>query len=160
LILFKFGKKIQEISMLSQNFSNFSKYLGLAALTTLVAVPVLAHTVEVSGDVAATFHLAPSHNPRVGQPSQAWFALTQRGGGIIPLSQCDCSLAVHTRPRGTAPILQPVLTEINAEQYRNIPGASMTFPAAGSYDLVLRGTAKNGATFRPFTLTYTVNVGS
>lgn len=143
--------------MLSQNLS---KYLGLAALATLAAIPVLAHTVEVSGDVAATFHLAPSHNPRVGQSTQVWFALTQRGGGMIPLSQCNCSLAVHTRPRGANPILQPALREINAEQYRNIPGASVTFPAAGSYDLVLRGTAKNGATFRPFSLTYTVNVGS
>lgn len=140
--------------------NHFSKYLGLAALTTLVVVPVLAHTVEVSGDVAATFHIDPSHNPRVGQPAQAWFALTQRGGRMIPLSQCNCSLTVYTRPRGASPILQPALREINAEQYRNIPGASMTFPAAGSYDLVLSGTAKNGATFRPFSLTYTVNVGS
>lgn len=143
--------------MLSQNFS---KYLGLAAITTLAAVPVLAHTVEVSGDVAATFHLDPSHNPRVGQPAQAWFALTQRGGSLIPLSQCECSLAVYPRPRSAEPIFRPALRAINAEQYRNIPGASMTFPAVGAYDLVLSGTAKNGATFRPFTLTYTVNVGS
>lgn len=151
--------------MLSQHISknlskNIGRYAGLAALTTLAAVPVLAHTVEVSGDVAATFHITPNHNPRVGQPSQAWFALTQRGGGLIPLSQCECSLAVYPRPRSAEPILRPTLTAINAEQYRNIPGASMTFPAVGAYDLVLSGTARNGATFRPFTFTYTVNVGS
>lgn len=146
--------------MLANQINKYCKYLGLAALTTLAALPVLAHTVEVSGDVAATFHLAPSHNPRVGQTTQTWFALTQRGGGTIPLSQCNCALAIYRRPRGATPILQPALTAINAEQYRNIPGASVVFPAVGSYDLVLRGTARDGATFRPFTLTYTVNVGS
>jgi len=138
----------------------FSPYLGLAAIATLVAVPVLAHTVEVSGDVAATFHLDPSHNPRVGQSTQAWFALTQRGGARIPLSQCDCALAVYSRPRGNAPILQPTLRQVNGDRYQNIPGATMVFPSVGSYDLVLTGRAINGATFRPFTLTYRVNVGS
>lgn len=136
--------------------------LGLLLLTTLIAAPVAAHTVKVSGDVAATFHITPSHNPKAGQLSQAWFALTRRGGVTIPLSQCNCQLAIYPEPHkeGSAPIMKPSLKAISAEQYQGMPGADIVFPQAGNYELELSGTAKNGANFRPFTLSYTVNVGS
>jgi len=39
---------------------------------------VSAHTVKISGDVAALFHIEPEHNPRAG--SLTWFALTRKGG--------------------------------------------------------------------------------
>lgn len=138
------------------------KNLGLILLSALIAAPVAAHTVEVSGDVAATFHIKPNHNPKAGQPSQAWFALTRRGGQLIPLSQCDCQLAVYSKPhaQNAQAIVRPLLKPISDQQYQNIPGADIVFPRAGAYDLVLSGTAKNGASFRPFTLTYEVNVGS
>jgi hypothetical protein len=141
---------------------NPGKNLGLLLLSALIAAPVAAHTVMVSGDVAATFHIKPNHNPKAGQPSQAWFALTRRGGQIIPLSQCNCQLTVYSRPRAqnAQPIVRPPLKPISDEQYQNIPGADIVFPRAGAYELVLSGTAKNGASFRPFTLTYGVNVGS
>jgi hypothetical protein len=56
--------------------------------------------------------------------------------------------------------MNPQLRAISAERYQGIPGAEIVFPRAGAYDLVLSGTAKNGANFKAFTLTYTVNVGS
>ncbi|HEY9632748.1 MAG TPA: hypothetical protein V6D14_05050 [Coleofasciculaceae cyanobacterium] len=141
---------------------NLAKSLGLLLVSALIAAPVVAHEVEVSGDVAATFHLEPSHNPKAGKSAQTWFALTRKGGQIIPLSQCNCLLAVYPKPRAenAKPLLTPQLRAISAERYQGIPGAEIVFPRAGAYDLVLSGTAKSGANFKPFTLTYTVNVGS
>lgn len=152
--------------------SNKSKILGLlvflgllveAAIPTapqLNSIAVLAHEVEVSGDVAATFHLEPNHNPRAGQPARAWFALTRRGGQIIPLEQCNCKLAVYAKnhKEGDKPLMQPPLKAISAEKYKGIPGADIVFPKAGIYELELSGKAKNGANFKPFELSYIVTV--
>ncbi len=138
------------------------KHLGLLLLSALIATPIAAHTVQVSGDVAATFHITPSHNPKAGKPAQAWFALTRKGGQPIPLSQCNCQLLVYSQPhtQKAQPLMTPSLKAISAERYQGIPGAEIVFPRAGAYALELRGTAKNGASFRPFTLKYTVNVGA
>jgi hypothetical protein len=126
----------------------------------LGSIEVLAHEVEVSGDVAATFHLEPNHNPRAGQPARVWFALTRRGGQIIPLEQCNCQLAVYPKgyKAGDKPLMQPPLKAVAAEKYRGIPGADIVFPKAGSYALELSGSARNRANFKPFKLTYTVTV--
>lgn len=138
------------------------KNLGLALASIVFATPVVAHTVQVSKDVAATFHITPSHNPKAGKPSQAWFALTRKGGQSIPLSQCNCQLFVYAKPRvrNARPLMTPRLQAISAEQYRGIPGAEIVFPRAGAYELELKGRAKDGGRFSPFTLRYTVNVGS
>lgn len=130
-------------------------------LSALIATPVLAHTVKVSGDVAATFHIEPNHNPKAGVPSKAWFGLTRKGGSTIPLSQCNCRLAVYTVPYGSkaSPMLQPTLKAMNAAAFKGVPGADIVFPKAGEYELRLSGTAKAPATFRPFQLTYRVVVG-
>ena len=97
-----------------------------------------------------------------GLPSVAWFALTRKGGQLIPLSQCNCRLAVYPEPRqkGSSPIMNPALKAVSAARYQNILGADIVFPKAGAYELELSGTPKNGATFRPFRLTYEVNVVS
>ncbi|MEG4234101.1 hypothetical protein QUA40_18640 [Microcoleus sp. Pol11C3] len=154
------------------HLSNKSKTLGLlvflgllveAAIPTapqLNSISVLAHEVEVSGDVAATFHLEPNHNPRAGQPARVWFALTRRGGEIIPLEQCNCKLSVYTKPykEGNKPLMQPPLKAVSAERLKGIPGADIVFPKAGAYELELSGAAKIAANFKPFKLNYKVTV--
>lgn len=127
--------------------------LGLAA-------PALAHNVEVAGDVAATMHIEPNHNPKAGEPALTWFALTRQGGQLIPLQQCNCQLRVYTEPykEGNAPVLQPVLTAIAAEQYQNIPGAKIVFPKSGQYTLEISGSPKRAGDFQPFELHYSVTV--
>ena len=122
--------------------------------------PVIAHEVKISGDVAATFHLEPNHNPRSGQKALIWFALTRRGGEIIPFSECNCQLAVYREPRkaNDKPLLQPQIKAISAEKYQNIPGTEVIFPQAGSYLLELKGTPKGNANFKPFNFNYTVIV--
>jgi hypothetical protein len=152
--------------------SNKSKILGLLVFCGLLvkvaiptapqfnSIPVFAHEVEISGDVAATFHLEPNHNPRAGEPAKIWFALTRRGGQIIPLEQCNCKLAVYPKNhnKGDKPLMEPPLKAISAEKYQGIPGAEIVFPKAGIYELELRGTAQAGANFKPFELSYTVTV--
>lgn len=136
------------------------KITSLAIASSFVAISAIAHNVEISNGVAATFHITPNHNPQAGQKAQAWFALTRRGGQTIPLSECNCSLNIYAVPRvdDAQPVLQPNLSAINVEKYQEIPGAEIVFPNAGAYELEISGTAKDGSSFSPFELSYTVNV--
>lgn len=142
------------------SYSSVLRTSSIILLSTLLSVPVIAHNVEISNEVAATFHITPNHNPQVGKPTQAWFALTHRGGKSIPLSECHCILNVYTVPRATdaPPVLNPELQAINVEKYQEIPGAEIIFPQPGAYELEIKGTAKDNSSFSPFELTYTVNV--
>lgn len=138
-------------------------HYGILGITgVLVAVPVLAHKVEVVGDVAGTWHIEPDHSPRAGEPAQVWIALTRQGGAILPLEQADCSLALYDAPRasGDQPILRPTLEAISAEQYQGIPGATVTFPKTGLYQFSLDCRPKTAEDFQPFQMTYDVTVAS
>jgi len=134
--------------------------IALLFLTTLIVSPAIAHDVETSQDIGATFHIEPNDAPRANKPQLAWFALTQKGGKVIPLEQCNCKLAVHAEPHneGSPPLLEPPLKEISIKRYKGIPGAEIVFPKAGAYELELSGTPKAGATFKPFELSYEVTV--
>lgn len=124
--------------------------------------PAHAHTVKASGDVAATFHIEPHHTPQAGEPAQAWFALTHKGGSMIPLKECNCHLAVYSESHiaGSPPLLEPALKAISTDQYQGIPGSDIVFPKSGIYELELSGTPKTGESFTPFKLTYEVIVGA
>lgn len=144
------------------HLSSTTKSLGWLLFLGLLVDPALSHNIEVSGDVAATFHLEPNHNPQAGEPAQTWFALTRQGGQIIPLEQCNCKLAVYSEPRSqeASPLLEPPLKAISSEGYQGIPGAEIIFPKAGAYQLELNGTPKAGANFKPFQLNYEVTVAA
>lgn len=138
---------------------NRFKFVAVVSLLTVVSIPAIAHNVEISNEVAATFHIEPNHNPQVNKPSTAWFALTRRGGSSIALSECDCSLRVYAVPRAddAEAVLNPELKALDVEKYQDIPGAEIVFPQAGAYELEISGSAKDES-FAPFQLTYTVNV--
>jgi hypothetical protein len=137
---------------------------SLIPLAILVAglTPAWAHEVELAGDVAGTWHVEPDHNPKAGEPAQVWVALTREGGSLLPFDQTNCTLGVYETPRvkTDAPVLQPTLQAINAEQYQGIPGATVTFPKTGIYELTLSCTPKTAAAFQPFEMTYDVVVAS
>jgi hypothetical protein len=135
---------------------NKKSILLLPVCGVLLPLPAIAHNVKTSGNVAATFHIEPTHNPKVGEPSQAWFALTKQGGELVPLDRCNCTLKVYDTQQKT--VLQPTLKPITAEQYQGIPGAELVFPKAGIYTLELSGTPKDEGSFNPFTLSYDVTV--
>lgn len=122
--------------------------------------PASAHKVEIASDVGGTLHIEPNDNPRAGEPTQAWFALTRKGGKVIPLAQCNCRLAVYAEPyaAGEPPLLEPQLEPVAAERYQGIPGAEVVFPKPGIYELQLNGKPVSGARFKPFEFKFEVTV--
>lgn len=137
-----------------------NKILISTCLLALIGTPAIAHKVEVVGDVAGTWHIEPNHNPRVGVPARTWVALTRRGGALVPLSQANCQMAVYSKPRrsGDQPILRPTVKAIAAERYQGIPGADITFPKVGLYQLQLSCSPKTKGNFQPFQMQYDVTV--
>ena len=124
--------------------------------------PASAHQIETAEDVGATLHIEPNDTPRAGEAAETWFALTRKGGKVIPLSKCDCQLAVYKEPRktGEAPLIQPTLKPISAERYQGIPGTQITFPKPGAYQLELSGKPSDGNSFQPFKLKFDVTVAA
>ncbi|TFI54831.1 hypothetical protein BLD44_007465 [Mastigocladus laminosus UU774] len=122
--------------------------------------PAFAHKVKTTADVGATLHIEPNDTPRAGEATRAWFALTRKGGKVIPLAQCDCQLLIYAEPHasGEPPLLEPSLKSVSAERYKGIPGAEISFPRPGSYQLLLVGKPTAGSKFKPFKLKYRVTV--
>ena len=122
--------------------------------------PVSAHEVEVSNGVGGTLHIEPNDSPKAGSSSLAWIALTRRGGQAIPLSDCNCRLAVYAQPhrQSDTAIQQPSLSATDIEGRTGVPSASITFPRAGAYELVLQGNPVKAGAFAPFELRFAVTV--
>lgn len=116
-----------------------------------------AHKVEIAEDVGATLHIEPNDNPKAGEPTRMWFALTQLGGTVIPLDQCRCQLQIY---QNNQVILTPSLSPWSAEGYKNIPSAIATFPKVGQYNLEISGQPQNGADFQPFKLNFAITVAT
>ena len=144
-----------------------SKLINLSLLALLVALPVSlsakiapAHEVELSNEVGGTLHIDPNDSPKAGTASLAWIALTRRGGQSMPLADCNCKLSVYTQPHraGDAPIQQPTLSAASIEGRTGVPSASITFPRAGAYELVLQGSPVKAGAFAPFELRFAVTV--
>lgn len=119
-----------------------------------------AHTIKTGGDVAVTFHIEPDHNPKAGDTSRAWFAMTRRGGMLVSFSECHCKLGVYldSSSEDLTQIMSTSLKPVSAEQNKNIPAADLVFPKAGLYRLEFSGTPKQEGAFKPFRLTYNVTV--
>ncbi|MCX7595382.1 MAG: hypothetical protein N2235_16810 [Fischerella sp.] len=123
---------------------------------------VFAHQVKTTAEVGAILHIEPNDTPRSGEPTTVWFALTRKGGKVIPLAECNCQLAVYAEPyaSGEPPLLEPTLEPVSAERYQGIPGSKITFPRPGSYQLHLRGEPSARANFKPFNLKFNVTVAA
>lgn len=135
--------------------------VGAIALESIALTSIAdAHQVQTSGNVGGTLHIEPNDNPRTGTASRAWFALTRRGGQPIPLSACNCQLAVYAQPRrdGDTPIARPGLNPLSIEGRQGVPAANVTFPRPGAYQMVLSGRPVTSGTFTPFELRFTVTV--
>ncbi|MBD2570871.1 hypothetical protein [Anabaena lutea] len=133
----------------------------IVILLTSVSV-ASAHKVQIAADVGGTLHIEPNDNPRAGEPAQAWFALTRKGGKVLPLKECDCQLAVYAEPYtpGEPALLEPDLQPVQAERYEGIPGAKITFPKPGAYELKLTGKPATEGSFRPFDLKFQITVAA
>lgn len=151
----KVGQKV------GQKIQRYGISLGLAQFLWLTPA-VMAHQVEIAGEVGGTIHIEPNDTPRAGTPNLAWFALVRQGGEPIPLADCNCQLALYNQPYNVsaAPIQTPSLRPVSEEGYENIPGAEITFPQVGAYVLVLTGEPKQPDDFQPFELKFDVTVAT
>ncbi len=136
--------------------------MSIYRIEKMLISPASAHKIETAEDVGATLHIEPNDTPRAGETAQTWFALTRKGGKIIPLTECDCQLAVYSSPRTaeSKPIAQPNLQPISAERYQGIPGTEITFPKPGAYQLEFSGKPANDDSFKPFELKFDVTVAA
>lgn len=139
-----------------------NKTLATILFFGLTITPVYAHTVKVAEDVGGTLHIEPNDNPKAGESSETWIALTRKGGKIVPLKDCNCKIEVYLKPRvnGSAPLLKPALKPISTSQYQGIPGADIVFPKPGNYEIKISGVPKENANFKQFTLTFPVTVAA
>ncbi|MGD1901134.1 MAG: hypothetical protein ACFB9N_02715 [Geitlerinemataceae cyanobacterium] len=147
----------------SRRFSHAIAAIGTlsGAIALDLASSSLAHNVKIDGEVGATFHLEPDHNPKSGETSTVWFALTREGGESIPLADCDCELTVTNAQEESIEADVSELTAIDVETYTDIPSAEIIFPEPGVYALTIGGAASDEASepFAEFELTYDVTVG-
>ena len=161
-------KSCRDVALLRLYSINIHKSFagaGVSLLLTLASVntnifPAYAHKIKTDAEVGATLHIEPNDNPRAGEPAKTWFALTRKGGKVIPLSECDCELKVYKEPLKpeSSPILQPVLQSVSAEKYQGIPGSEIVFPQPGAYQLKLSGSAITPGSFQSFELEFPVTV--
>ncbi|MEI2578063.1 hypothetical protein [Scytonema sp. PRP1] len=144
------------------HLSGINQTLGWTLFLASFVTPAVAHNIQVSGDVAATWHIEPNHNPKAGEPARAWIALTRKGGKILPLEEANCQMAVYSQPRkgGDSPVQKPAVKPIAVEKYQGIPGADIVFPNTGIYQLELSCTPKTEGNFQPFQLKYDVTVAA
>jgi hypothetical protein len=141
---------------------HLSKTFNLALLLTLFSPHALAHNVEVTGEIAGTWHVEPDHNPKAGESAKVWVALTRKGGEVLPFDQANCQMAVFEQPHveGTQPVLQPQLKAIAADQYKGIPGTELVFPKPGLYEMELSCTPKTEGAFAAFEISSEVTVSA
>lgn len=120
--------------------------------TALVSILLSGHTVNIDrgAGVAGTWHIEPNHNPRANQPALVWVVVTRRGGQQISMADLRCQLLVFRLPkRGDRPLQTLPVRSIDAENFRGIPSAKVTFPQQGRYQLSLQCSRP-----QPFQLTY------
>lgn len=141
---------------------NYILLLNLLVLSVTSISAASAHSVKISADVGGTLHIEPNDNPRAGEPAQAWFALTRKGGKAIALKECNCQLAIYAEPHspGEPALLEPSLKPVKAERYQGTPGAKIVFPKPGAYQLQLNGKPASGNGFQPFELKFAVTVAA
>jgi hypothetical protein len=152
--------------MITKNFMYYQNILSkhrlyLSGLITLMLLPLPAwgHKVKTDSQVGATIHFEPNDRPKSLEPTKIWFALTKKGGTAIQLKDCRCQLQIKQLP-GNQQLATPQLQAINAEQYQDIPSATVLFPQPGAYTLELTGQPMKGGDFQPFRLEFDATVAA
>lgn len=137
--------------------------VALAVASLLVSAGLLidpsntiAHQQTMISNVQAVVHLEPDDSPYAGEPSFTWFHLINANDETIPLADCTCNLVVYDSQN--QPIANPQLSEADVEEHERPITTTITFPSAGSYQLVFTGQPKQENLFEPFELTVPVTV--
>ena len=118
----------------------------IAVCTILSSQTASAHVLESDGSVGAVLHINPADEPVAGEVSDIYFEIKDKKQKF-QAKDCVCKLRI-TRDR----------TVIFEQPFDKDGGSSYTFPAQDVYTVSALGTPKEGATFEPFELNYSVRV--
>jgi hypothetical protein len=120
-------------------------FLACCAWPALVS----AHTPTSDGAISAELHVEPDHNPLSGVPTN-YELLFKDTANKFTLANCDCMATITLGENRITQQLQAVSTLQSAN--------TVTFAAPGTYQIVVTGQPKAGASFKSFKLTYAVSV--
>ena len=115
----------------------------------------IAHQDYTAGTITAMVHLEPDDSPHAGKPTSTWIHLMGANEQTIRLADCACNLTVYDSQK--QPIANPELSETTVAGHEHPLSASITFPSAGDYQMVLTGQSKSNQ-FEPFELDVPVKV--
>jgi len=127
--------------------------VALGVLSTLASSTAHELVRSKDGMMAALVHIEPDDNPGVGV-STVWFELTQKGGKVISLSSCTCTLKVYqgAYKAGMKPLQISKLYVGKEGEGKGNPNGAVNFPTVGAYTLRIEGKPKAGASFAPFVI--------
>lgn len=130
-------------------------FLLLSLLPVLMLFPtgrVYAHVLSTDGSIGAILHINPDDSAQSGLPTSydLWFTDT---GGTMRLADCDCNVTVKNNDKtvGSKPL--EATSDLDSSN-------TFTFPEPAVYALEVTGKPKNGASFQPFALSYSLRVTS
>ena len=129
----------------------------LATVSLLISSPAaIAHQDYTAEAVIAMVHLEPNDSPQAGKPTPTWIHLERASDEqTIRLADCTCNLMVYDSQKQA--IANPELSETTVAGHDHPLSASITFPSAGDYQLVLTGESKSNQV-EPFEINVPVKV--
>ena len=133
-------------------FVILSSVFLLSYVTLSTALPASAHELESDNGVNAILHINPDDNPVVGKQIGIYF-LFARSDGAFSINNYDLSLSLKSATGAVTKY------QINPAYFGAASKGSATvdFPTADVYDLIVTGTATDPAA-KSFKLDYPVRV--
>ncbi len=120
--------------------------IGTCGMLWLVAPGAWAHELETDGTISGILHFEPDDSPTSGVPV-SFILFMNDSAGHFSLAKCDC--AVTAIENGKVVATTPLKPDT-----QSFPSGTITFPRAGTYELIVHGTPKVVGAFQPFTLHY------
>lgn len=120
----------------------------------MVSGHAYAHDVETDGSIEVLMHIAPSHEPTVGELNDFFFQFTDKKGAFEPLN-CDCFVTVLESGK---PLFSDDLGTVKTELDVINPSFSLAFPRKNIYTIKVTGKPKDGVGFDSFTIEYSLRV--
>jgi hypothetical protein len=132
-----------------------SLFLSIGILPVLLLATggiASAHVLKENNGISGVLHIPPEDNPEAGQPTELDESFGD-SNSTFSLGDCNCKVVVTSNGKAIqTTTLAPQLAGATLDTV-----ATVNFPAIGVYDVIISGSAKDGA-FHSFSLDYLVRV--
>ncbi len=126
----------------------------LLVISFLLPRPVEAHVLKTGGTIGAVMHVDPDDDPIAGSKSTFYLDFKDTTNRFKP-EQCDCTLSIFQN--GKEIYSQDLFENTNSPTLTSV-AVVYTFPTRGEYTLKVSGKPYTAGTFKPFSLTYDIDV--